>query len=125
MSPPSPSSTGAARVELEVNGTVADVRASLSTTLLAVLRDDLHLYYDPAPLAKIEAGVAQAIARHILTHRDQPTGGWLIDNLIKAVGADGDSVTMRHRRREIRACTESLKTVGLLVDNDRIFREAA
>jgi len=43
VSPPSPSSTGAARVELEVNGTVADVRASLSTTLLTVLRDDLHL----------------------------------------------------------------------------------
>ena len=43
MSPPSLPNTSAARVELEVNGTVADVRASLSTTLLTVLRDDLHL----------------------------------------------------------------------------------
>jgi len=43
MSPPTPSTPGAARVELEVNGTVVDVRASLSTTLLTVLRDDLHL----------------------------------------------------------------------------------
>lgn len=98
-------------------------RVTLDPAFAAMLRDDLQLYYDPAPLAKIETGVAQAIARHILTHRDQPTGGWLIDNLIKAVGADGDSVAMRHRRREIRACAESLKTVGLIVDADRIFRE--
>jgi hypothetical protein len=99
-------------------------RVTLDPAFAAMLRDDLQLYYDPAPLAKIETGVAQAIARHILTHRDQPTGGWLIDNLIKAVGADGNSVTMRHRRREIRACAESLKTVGLVVENDRIYREA-
>lgn len=99
-------------------------RVTLDPAFAAMLRDDLQLYYDPAPLAKIETGVAQAIARHILTHRDQPTGGWLIDNLIKAVGADGNSVTMRHRRREIRACAESLKTVGLIVEEDRIYREA-
>lgn len=99
-------------------------RVTLDPAFAAMMRDDLQLYYDPAPLAKIETGVAQAIARHILTHRDQPTGGWLIDNLIKAVGADGNSVTMRHRRREIRACAETLKTVGLIVDSDRIYREA-
>jgi hypothetical protein len=99
-------------------------RVTLDPAFAAMLRDDLQLYYDPAALAKIETGVAQAIARHILTHRDQPTGGWLIDNLIKAVGADGNSVTMRHRRREIRACAGSLKTVGLVVENDRIYRES-
>ncbi len=99
-------------------------RVTLDPAFAAMLREDLQLYYDPSPLAKIETGVAQAIARHILTHRDQPTGGWLIDNLIKAVGADGDSVAMRHRRREIKACTESLKGVGLIVDDGRIYREA-
>jgi carbon-monoxide dehydrogenase small subunit len=31
------------RVELEINGVAADVRAGLSTTLLTVLRDELHL----------------------------------------------------------------------------------
>lgn len=43
MSSANAAATGAARVELDVNGAVADVRASLSTTLLTVLRDDLHL----------------------------------------------------------------------------------
>lgn len=98
-------------------------RVTLDPAFAALLREDLQLHYDPAPLAKIETGVAQAIARHILTHRDQPVGGWLIDSLIKAVGADGDSVSMRHRRREIHASTESLRTVGIVVDGNRIFRE--
>jgi carbon-monoxide dehydrogenase small subunit len=40
MTPAVPSST---RVELEINGVTADVRAGLATTLLTVLRDELHL----------------------------------------------------------------------------------
>jgi aerobic-type carbon monoxide dehydrogenase small subunit (CoxS/CutS family) len=31
------------RIELEINGVAADVRAGLATTLLTVLRDELHL----------------------------------------------------------------------------------
>lgn len=97
-------------------------RVTLDPAFSAMLREDLQLHYDPAPLAKIETGVAQAIARHVLTHRDQPMGGWQIDSLIKLVGAAGDSVAMRHRRREIHRCTKSLLTVGLRVDGDRVHR---
>ncbi len=35
--------TTAKRVELDINGTAAEVRAGLTTTLLTVLRDELHL----------------------------------------------------------------------------------
>lgn len=97
-------------------------RVTLDPAFAVLLHEDLHLHYDPAPLAKIETGVAQAIARHILTHRDQPSGGWLIDTLIRAVGAEGNNEAMRNRRREIKACTESLKNVGLIVEEDRIYR---
>ena len=34
---------GSTRIELDINGVAADVRAGLSTTLLTVLRDELHL----------------------------------------------------------------------------------
>jgi carbon-monoxide dehydrogenase small subunit len=37
------STAGSTRVELDINGTAADVRAALATTLLTVLRDELHL----------------------------------------------------------------------------------
>ena len=44
MSVPMPAArAGSTRVELDINGASADVRAGLSTTLLAVLRDELHL----------------------------------------------------------------------------------
>lgn len=97
-------------------------RVTLDPAFAAMLRDDLQLHYDPLPLTKIETGIAQAIARHILTHRDQPEGGWLIDNLIKVVGADESGGGLRNRRREIHKSVESLRAVGLQVEGDRIFR---
>lgn len=97
-------------------------RVTLDPAFAAMLRDDLQLHYDPAPLARIETGVAQAIARHILTHKGQPTGGWHLDSLIQLVGAGGDSDTVRNRRREIHRAAESLKAVGVLVVGDRVHR---
>lgn len=97
-------------------------RVTLDPAFAALLRDDLQLHYDPTPLAKLDAGVAQAIARHILTHRDQPSGGWLVDTLIQLVGAGGDSIAMRHRRRELHKSAEGLKALGILVDGDRVKR---
>ena len=41
--PMAATNAGSARVELDINGVVAEVRAGLSTTLLTVLRDELHL----------------------------------------------------------------------------------
>ena len=97
-------------------------RVTLDPAFVAMLEGDLKLHYDPAPLAKIETGVAQAIARHILTHRDQPTGGWLLDGMIKTVGAGGDSETMRNRRRDVHKCELTLKSVGIVVVGNRLTR---
>lgn len=100
-------------------------RVTLDPAFAAMLRDDLQLYYDPAPLAKLDAGVAQAIARHVLTHRDQPTGGWLLDSLIQLVGAGTDGTAIRNRRRELHKAAEALKTVGILIEGGRVRRMEA
>lgn len=97
-------------------------RVTLDPAFAGLLHEDLSLHYDPAPLAKIETGVAQAIARHILTHRDQPTGGWQMDKLIELVGAGGDSVTMRNRRREVHKSAATLLAVGIRVEDGRMMR---
>lgn len=97
-------------------------RVTLDPAFAGLLQADLTLYYDPAPLAKIETGVAQAIARHVLTHRDQPTGGWLLDKLIELVGAGGDSTVMRNRRREVHSCAATLLAVGVLIAGNRLLR---
>ncbi|WP_144267334.1 hypothetical protein [Comamonas thiooxydans] len=98
-------------------------RVTFDPAFAAMLSGDLRLYYDPAPLAKIDTGVAQAIARHVLTHKDQPEGGWLVDTLINLVGAGGNSTTMRNRRRDLNKCTAALKEVGITVAGNRVSRE--
>lgn len=85
----------------------------------ALMGRDLPLYYDPAPIARIRSGVAQAIARHVLTHTQQPNGGWTLDGLIQAVGADGPY--LRKRRSEIHNAAEQLLAVGIIVAGDRVF----
>ena len=63
-------------------------RVTLTKTLAALLDRDLPLHYDPRPLVAIRTGTAAAVARWILTHRDCPQGGWQIDTVLAAVGAE-------------------------------------
>ncbi len=95
---------------------------TLDSAFASLLSDDLKLRYDPAALVKMETGVSQAIARHIFTHRSQPCGGWYLDTLIRLVGAGGDSVSIRNRRREVRKDIENLRAVGIIVAKDRVYR---
>ena len=74
-------------------------RVTLEPSFALLMKEDLPLHYDPAPLAKLESGIAQAVARHVLTHRESPEGGWLVDTLIHAVGAGGvNNAELRKRR---------------------------
>lgn len=96
-------------------------RVTFDPAFSLMLKNDLSLHYDPAPLAKIESGVSQAIARHILTHRSAPQGGWMLDSLLTLVGIPDDAVTRRNRRREVRNCAAQLQTLGIEVEGDRVF----
>lgn len=84
--------------------------------------DQIKRWYDPAPIARLNTGIAQAVARHVLTHTTQPPGGWHIDTLIQAVGAASDSVSLRHRRRELLSAAAALAEIGILIDSKRIQR---
>lgn len=95
----------------------------LGPAFVRFVDDDLRLYYDPTQIAALDTGIAQAVARHVATHKTQPSGGWKIDELIKAVGAGSTSKSMWERRREIREDAEGLKALGLVVDKDRLKRE--
>jgi len=95
---------------------------TLNSAFSELLGADLSLNYDPAPLAKLETGVGQAIARHVLTHQNQPNGGWKLDELIKAVGAGSTSAEMRKRRFDVNADSENLEKMGILVAGGRVKR---
>ena len=67
--------------------------------------------------------ISQAVARHVLSHRTQPVGGWHIDTLIAAVTAgtvQAGSTAIRHRRREVLSDAPALLESGILIDGGRL-----
>lgn len=98
-------------------------RVTVSRSFMQLIGGDLRLHYDPKPIAQLTTGIAQAVARHVATHSQQPPGGWHIDGLIKAVGAGKDSIAIRNRRRELLGDSEGLKNLGLLIEDGRIRRK--
>lgn len=96
----------------------------LGPAFVRFIDEDLRLYYDPTPIAALQTGIAQAIARHVATHKNQPPGGWKIDELIKAVGAGLTSKALWERRNEIKQDAEGLKVLGLTMKDGRLKRES-
>lgn len=98
-------------------------RVRLGTLATLLLLSDLCLTRDPRPFRALPHGITQAVARLIATHRDEPTGGWRIDELIHAVsGQTLQATALRNRRRELRSDREQLAAVGLQLDRDRVRR---
>ena len=83
------------------------------------MRDDpIPLHYDPTPLGAIRHGISAAVARQVLTHRDTPKGGWKLDGLIRAAGAEAT----RRNRQLVRQDQETLEGAGVLIVGDRVFQ---
>lgn len=95
-------------------------RARLGLAFAELLKYDAPLYYDPAPVASLQHGITQAVARHILSHTTIPNGGWDMDVLIKAVAGEVSSVAIKHRRCEIRADSEGLAALGICINDNRL-----
>ena len=92
-------------------------RVRLGIALVMLLENDLSLYYKPAPLARLKHGISQAVARHVLTHRHSPAGGWHLDTLIEAVYGDNpSSKQMRNARTRIKEDREGLSDIGINID---------
>ncbi|RCV86027.1 ABC transporter ATPase [Vreelandella rituensis] len=102
-------------------------RVRLGVALVMLLEHDLSLYYQPAPIARLKHGISQAVARHVLTHKHEPAGGWHMDTLIRAVtGENASSQTMRDGRRRLKEDTERLAGLGIEIDTqNRIKRGTA
>jgi hypothetical protein len=97
-------------------------RIELGKALCKLVAGDIWLGYDPAPIAKLDHGIAQAIARHVLSHKTSPRSGWRLDGLIRAVAGELDSKAMRDRRLECRKQAAQLEAVGIIIDGDRVRR---
>jgi hypothetical protein len=97
-------------------------RVALEPSFALLMKKDLPLHYDPAPVAKLTAGIAQAVARHVFAHHESPEGGWLVDTLIQAVGAGANNAELRKRRMELKASREQLASLGIVIEDGRVSR---
>lgn len=95
-------------------------RVRLGVALVMLLENDLRLYYDPAPIARLRHGISQAVARHLLSHKKAPIGGWHLDTVIVAVAGTVTSKAMRNARFRLREDADELKTLGLVLDGQRV-----
>ncbi len=95
----------------------------LGVALVMLLEHDLSLYYDPAPIARLQHGISQAVARHVLSHKIEPTGGWYLDTVIVAVAGIVPSKAMRDARFRLREDADELKALGLILDGDRVRKK--
>lgn len=94
-------------------------RVRLGVALVMLLEQDLSLYYQPAPIARLQYGISQAVARYVLTHKRDPAGGWHLDTLIKAVsGAGVSSKTMSNHRTRIKEDVVKLRCLGIDIDSE-------
>lgn len=94
-------------------------RVRLGVALVMLLERDLSLYYPPAPIARLQHGISQAVARHVLTHKHDPAGGWHLDTLIRAVSADEvSSKTMCNCRYRLKEDAERLREIGIEIDTE-------
>lgn len=98
------------------------LKVRLGIALAMLLDHDLTLFYDPRPIARLSHGISQAVARHILTHKNAPRNGWYVDTLIRAVAGDINGCAIRNARRRIKSDAEGLLKIGIEVEGDRITR---
>lgn len=98
-------------------------RVELGKILCQLIKADIWLTYNPAPIASLQSGISQAIARHVLSHRAAPQGGWRINTLITSVaGIELTAKQMRDKRRELRADTAGLAELDIILNGDRVYR---
>ena len=94
-------------------------RVRLGVALVMLLERDLSLYYPPAPIARLQHGISQAVARHVLTHKHDPAGGWHLNTLIRAVSADEvSSKSMCNCRYRLKEDAERLREIGIEIDTE-------
>lgn len=97
-------------------------RVTVAKAFVRIMAEDLPLHYDPKPIARLATGIAQAVARHVATHKHEPNGGWHIDGLIQAAGGGQTTKQLQNQRTDLKSDSEGLKAAGLLIENGRVKR---
>ena len=86
-----------------------------------LIENDLKLYYRTQEISGLRYGISQAVARHILTHKTEPNGGWKLDEFIYSLSPNVFDCALKDRRKELRQDANQLLKIGIRVEKNRIF----
>lgn len=92
----------------------------LGEAFCRLVQKDVWVGYDPAPIARLDHGISQAVARHVLTHKTVPSGGWKLNTLIEAVAGTVSRELLWKYRERIREDAQRMAKIGVIVNADRI-----
>lgn len=107
-----------------LNGNVRSLlKIELGKVLTDIINSDVPKTRDPIQIAKLDKGICQALIRFIESQLNVPSGGWILNNLIKVVAGEISSQQMRDRKREIISRADVLKTFGITIAADRVFKD--
>ncbi|WP_187147191.1 hypothetical protein [Thiobacillus denitrificans] len=95
-------------------------RVEIGKAFCRLVESDIWVGHDPGTISLLQHGISQAVARHALTHKTEPQGGWLLDGLIRAVAGEVAGDALWNKRRELRADTDRLAEIGIVIDGDRV-----
>ena len=96
------------------------VFGSIITTLLDT---EFGLIYNPKPIIKLSAGISQAIARLILTHKKHPPAGYNLRELVKRLGCPTEGIGWRNIKRALKQDAEQLEPIGITIsfEKEKLF----
>lgn len=100
----------------------ARIRVTFGEAWTRLMRADIRQWYDPLPISRLTTGIAQAVVRHILTHKTQPNGGWDLDSLIQTAGGKCEGQELRDRRRYVRSDALAMERCGVKIEGEKVFR---
>lgn len=83
-----------------------------------LLKHDIKIYYDPRPIARLQYGISQAIARHALTH--ESSNQKTLDGLISAVTGSLPPAALRKAKFRIKKDGAGLLAAGVVVDGESV-----
>jgi len=87
-----------------------------------LIENDIKLFYNPIPIMNLQHGISKALVRYVLSHKNQPNGGWKLDTILKTIlGEDAKPQAIKDAKRFLKKDAEQLAKCGITLINDRVF----
>ena len=89
----------------------------------ALIENELKFTYDPKPIMQLGSGVSQAIVRYLKTHKNHPSAGYHLRELVENMEGQMQDKRWWKIREYLKKDAEKLESLGIMINfkEDRLF----